>query len=120
MKFQTTARTENKKQSPRAAQTFIEYTVLVGIIAMAFFILNPLIKRGMQGMIRVVSDQVGNQEGGDQAFDDSGHLNASYISVESTVRKDTLESSGTTTYSFNDRTFQRTNALINLGFSEGQ
>ncbi|OGX19742.1 MAG: hypothetical protein A2Y04_04955 [Omnitrophica WOR_2 bacterium GWC2_45_7] len=118
-KFQTKARIDNKKLRSREAQTFIEYTILIGIVAMAFFVLEPLIKRGLQGMIKVVSDQVGNQEEGDQAFDDTGHLESSYLTVESRVKKDTRESFGTTTYSFNDKTVQMTNALINLGFTEG-
>jgi len=47
-------------------QTVIEYIVLIGIITVALFYMGPLFKRGVQSLVKVTSDQIGNQEDADQ------------------------------------------------------
>jgi hypothetical protein len=60
-------------------QTFVEYTVLLGIVVTFLLAMTPMFRRGVSGLVRTVSDQVGRQNESDQPGGDSGHLVNSYI-----------------------------------------
>ena len=49
-------------------QTVIEYVVLIGIITIALFYMGPLLKRGVQSLVKATADQIGNQQRADQDF----------------------------------------------------
>lgn len=53
------------------AQMFVEYAIVCGIVVMILISMNVLIKRGIQGMVKSVADQIGNQANADQSFDNS-------------------------------------------------
>ncbi|MCA9398113.1 MAG: hypothetical protein KC618_00060 [Candidatus Omnitrophica bacterium] len=107
-------------------QTMVEYTIVIGLIVVVLFAMSPMIKRSSQSMIKLVADQIGNQENAEVFVNledkkDSGQmLKSSYITTRSTGDKTTEELSGQTIYSYNDVTEITSNALIDLGFTERQ
>lgn len=102
----------------RKGQTILEYTIVLGVIVTIMFAMGPMLKRGLQSLIKVVADQVGVQENADQRFDETGHLEQSYATARGAMDKQTQDFVGTTTYTFNDLTEARSSALINLGYTE--
>ena len=95
----------------------IEYTLVMGIIVTIIFAMGPMIRRGLQGMIKVVSDQVGNQEASEQLFDDQGHLESSFTKVDARFVKNIQDQYGRTTYAYGDRIETTSNVYLNLGFT---
>ncbi len=51
-------------------QTILEYTLIAGIITAVLYYMGTGIKRGVQSMVKVAADQVGNQQEADQRLDD--------------------------------------------------
>ncbi len=102
----------------KKAQTIIEYTMILGVIAMILFAMNTMVKRGIQGMIKVVADQVGNQESAEQRFDDTGHMETSSAHIRADLDKVTGEFGGVTTYIYGDVTETGSTTVTNLGFTE--
>ena len=98
------------------AQVLLEYTIIIGIITLIFFAMNTLLKRGIQGMVKVVADQVGRQENADQRFDESGHMESSYAVTRSSLDKTTGELAGVKSYTYSDVIFTDTETVSNLGF----
>ncbi len=105
-------------------QTIIEYIVLIGIITVALFYMGPLFKRGVQTLVKVTSDQIGNQQNADQDFvnaDDpgatGGYLVGSYTGVTSNVSKnvETPGLGGVADIRVDENTEMTTNSLTNLG-----
>lgn len=99
-------------------QTIIEYSIVLVSVAIVLSTMAPLVQRSTQGMIRMVADQVGVQENGDQEFGETGYLKSSYISTETQIDTRTKELGGETIYEYGDATVMVTNAFINLGFRE--
>ena len=50
----------------KKGQTFIEYSLLLGIVALVLIVLSPMMRRGSSGLVRLVADQVGIQNEADQ------------------------------------------------------
>ena len=111
----------NKKSSPgrKHAQTFVEYTLVLGVIAGVFIAMSPMVKRASQGMVKVVADKIGAQENAEQA----GGLGGWLVKDETVARtisqvrhQDTLGTVG----KVYDREEFRTNhyADVNGGFAE--
>lgn len=46
----------------RRGQTFVEYTLMIGIAIAVMLAVAPMIKRGTQGMVKVVADELGVQQ----------------------------------------------------------
>ena len=82
--------------------------------------MTPLIKRAIQGMIKVTADQVGVQKDSDQEFDavSGGVLTASDSSTASSVSKRTVESLGDTTYTYDEDEQSTSSSAVDLGFTE--
>ena len=111
----------NKKSSPgrKHAQTFVEYTLMLGVIAGVFIAMSPMVKRASQGMVKVVADKVGAQENAEQTGGLDGWLveDETVMQINSQVRhQDTLGTVG----KVYDRGDYRTNhySEVNGGFSE--
>jgi uncharacterized protein (UPF0333 family) len=104
----------------KKGQTILEYTIVLGAIIIVMFSMGPMIKRGLQSLIKVVADQVGVQNDADQRFDEAGHLEESYIATRGSMDKQTREIIGTTRYTYDDLSTTSSNALINLGFTKDQ
>ncbi len=43
-------------------QTVLEYIIFLSVVTVALFFMGPAIKRGLQGLVKVTADQIGNQE----------------------------------------------------------
>ena len=56
------------------AQTIVEYTLLIGITIAILLAVTPMIKRGTQGMVKVVADELGTQQNAEQVGGDGGGL----------------------------------------------
>ena len=106
--------------SLKKGQSILEYTIVLGVIVIVMSAMGPMIKRGTQSLIKVVADQVGAQQNAEQKFDESGHLEASYMSTRGSMDKQTLDTLGVTGYIFNDLTTTQSNALMNLGYTAKQ
>ena len=104
-------------------QTIIEYSLVLGIIVTVAFVMQPMVKRAGQGMIKLVADQIGNQVEADQrAFYKNsildGHMEFANLLTQSEQDSRTLELSGATNYLYNDRLRIGSVQQSNLGFTE--
>ena len=106
-------RRQNKN---RGGQIFLEYTIVIGTVLGVLLAMNVMVKRGFQGMIKVVADQVGEQINAEQKFDESGHMERSYTTTRVSSDKLRREIAGVTNYSYGDSTFTCSVVLTNLGF----
>jgi uncharacterized protein (UPF0333 family) len=96
----------------------MEYTIVIGVIVLIIMAMGPMIKRVTQAMIKVVADQVGNQEASEQTFDEDGHMDNAYISTRASADKIRTEISSVTNYIYADNTVTNSRQLTNLGFTE--
>jgi hypothetical protein len=100
-------------------QTFLEYCLLIGIVAGVVIAISPMVKRATQGMIKLVSDQVGNQVNAEQDLGDDGYLEETYSLSTIERRKRIIENMGTTEYMYNGTEIRtESTSTSNLGFSE--
>ena len=82
------------------AQTIIEYTMLFGIVASLLIAMTPLLRQGIQGMVKGVADQVGLQQNADQQGGSGGYL-VNYLAETSiNQEKNVGERLGAVTYNF--------------------
>ena len=102
----------------RKGQSFLEYAMVIGVIVLIMFAIGPMMKRGIQSLIKAVADEVGTQQNAEQRFDERGHLEASYGSTRASIDKQMQDLSGMTVYTYNDVTGTESAASINLGFIE--
>ncbi len=47
-------------------QTVLEYIIFLSVVTVALFFMGPAIKRGLQSLVKVTADQIGNQEMAEQ------------------------------------------------------
>ncbi len=106
------------KRKKKEAQTIVEYTVILGVIVTLLVAASPLLKRSIQGMVRLVADQVGNQQNAEQPGGEAGHLVDSYTITRVDTDKRTIESLGSTNFIYDDRVRADTTLLSNQGFTE--
>jgi len=57
-----------KKKRRNEAQTFMEYVLLLGVVAAIYVTMTPLLRRGIQSMVKSVADQIGNQVNADDGL----------------------------------------------------
>ena len=113
----------------RHGQTILEYTIIIGIVTMMLFYMGTSIKRGLQSLLKVTADQVGNQQNSDQDFSDvrQGYMNSS-ISTTSESRNKEADQIGyipatgnpveITNISVSETTDTVSNTITNGGFTE--
>ena len=101
-------------------QTMIEYTIVIGVVTMVLFAMNPIIKRSAQGMIKTMADQIGTQENAEQDFAiDSSHLEDATTTTRVVIDKQRVESpGGVINYVYGDRTDVDSVSHTDLGFSQ--
>ena len=110
---------KNVKYSKLQAQTFVEYTLLFGVIVAIFIALTPLIRRSSQAMIKLVADQVSLQENAEQMGGDTGKLVNSEILTSQRREKNTKEFAGIMNYTFvQDDLEVHSDSVSNLGFTQ--
>jgi hypothetical protein len=103
-------------------QTIIEYSLVLGIIVTVVLAMQPMIKRAGQAMIKMVADEIGNQQEADQrAFYENslaeGHLDYANSISQSIIDTQTVEFMGATSYTHDDLITTSTDQSSNLGFS---
>ena len=112
----------------RRGQSILEYTMIAGIITLVLFYMGTAIKRGVQSLVKITADQVGNQQNADQDFNDiqSGYMVASNSSAQDANNKQVSEfgyipASGNAVYVattvYNEYSDVVTNSITNGGFS---
>jgi hypothetical protein len=112
----------------RRGQSILEYTMIVAILTVVLFYMGTSIKRGVQSLVKITADQVGNQQSADQDFNDiqSGYMVVSNTQTQQVLNREVTETgyipqSGNAVYlantSFNDSTYSTTNTITNGGFS---
>lgn len=114
----------------RRGQSIIEYTMIVGILTMVLYYMGTSIKRGVQSLVKVAADQVGNQQNSDQDFNSSlqGYMVNSADSGQAATNKQITEAgwripvSGIPAYitniNENEATDTMTNSYTNGGFTQ--
>ena len=50
-----------RKFAQISGQSIVEYSLLIGIVIAVGVVLSPMVKRGTQGMVKIVADEVGIQ-----------------------------------------------------------
>jgi len=111
----------------RRGQSILEYTIIVGIVTVVLYYMGTGIKRGVQSLVKVTADQVGNQQSADQDFNDTqqGYMQA-FNSVTNESRNKQVTEIGyipvsgnpayVTNISVNESTDTETNTITNGGF----
>lgn len=108
----------NKEYSSRQAQSIVEYTLMVGILVGLLVAMMPLMRRAINGMVKTMADQIGNQQNADQVGGLTGHLDDSHSMVWFDQEKHEREYLGTINYEYTRETTQTESAVVsNLGFS---
>ncbi len=51
------------------AQTMVEFVLFISVATVALYYMGPAMKRGLQALIKVTADQIGNQQDSDQDVD---------------------------------------------------
>ena len=114
----------------RRGQSILEYTIIVGIVTVVLYYMGTSIKRGIQSLIKVTADQVGNQQNSDQDFNDTqqGYMVESNTQITMDNNKETTElgyipavgnAVETDNTSYNEITETQTNTITNAGFTPG-
>ena len=96
----------------------LEYVTLVAVAVSVLLAMSAFLRRGVQGMVRTVSDQVGDQAGAEQKFDDSGHLINSIVATRTTSDKETQERVGVINYIISDSIEMESATTVNAGFQQ--
>lgn len=101
------------------AQIFLEYTVISGIVIMILLAMNMTIKRGIQGMIKSVADQIGLQINAEQNFNEiTGYMESQRSTTYASMDKTTREFIGVTNYIYDDAIRSNSTTITHLGFVE--
>ncbi len=109
---------ENGIKKFNRAQSIAEYSTVLLLVLSIFVTMNVFVKRGAQGLIRMVADEVGNQQRGDQVFNVAGHVLESYAVSRGRTDRETregLDGQGVLNYVSRDSSVVTANAHFNLG-----
>ena len=98
----------------KRGQSYLEYSIVITVIAGALFAMSTYMKRGIQALTFTVSDQIGNQGASDQRFDDRGHLVNSFTTTRTDSKKSEVNYG---IYQFNETTTTDSETVIDLGFT---
>ncbi len=101
-------------------QSMMEYIAMVGIIMVVLVTMGTMIRRGTQGILRTVADQVGRQEDAEQKFDEQGHLMSATTITRTRMDQERKEDFGAINYIVDDRVEIQTITTVNAGFNPSQ
>lgn len=97
------------------AQSLMEYTIVISIITAVLVAMNTFLRRGVQGMVKLMADEIGNQQEAEQDFsEDAGHLESSDSFTKATSIKITEQALGNISYGYGERieTFSVMNSFL--------
>ncbi|MDO8579975.1 MAG: hypothetical protein Q7S13_00675 [Candidatus Omnitrophota bacterium] len=100
------------------AQSMLEYVIVIGVIVTVLFTMNPMLKRSIQGLIKFVADQVGNQENAEQDFDETGYLQSQHVKTQAAIHRTESDFLGVMNYISDEVIVSESNTQINAGFTE--
>ena len=106
-----------KKNKSKVGQSFLEYSLVIGVVGLVLVAMRPLFTRGIQSMIKTVADQVGDQGNSEQKYE-KGTASSSKSMVRGRTSREKQDYLGTTTYSYDDETVSSSESFSNLGFAE--
>jgi Flp pilus assembly pilin Flp len=111
---------------PSRGQTILEYTIIVGIVAVVLYYMATGIKRGVQSLVKITADQVGPQQNADQDFSGlQGFVQTSNTSTQQSKNTQLAEigyipSSGNAIYvankAYQESSYTAVNSITNGGF----
>lgn len=101
-------------------QTILEYALLIMIVTMVLVYMGTDFKRGIQSMVKVTADQLGNQANSDQDFSyqSSGFLMNSSTRTWQRRQQLSNETQGIVSPKQGDFVETLTNTLTNAGSSQ--
>ena len=100
-------------------QTFIEYTLMIGALVMILVAMIPMVRRGIQAMVKVTADQLGTQKGAEQIGGRFGQMinSSTFTQISQDVKMG--ERLGVTSKDFvRDKTYTQSSVYLNQGFTE--
>ena len=102
-------------------QSAMEYILLVGIVTTALMIMGTDLKRGIQSVVKVTADQVGNQQNADQDFShvQEGYMVGSNTEIQEIKNDKTAEIGYVTNTGFSESSSMMTNTISKGGFTPG-
>ncbi|MFH1684717.1 MAG: hypothetical protein ABH983_00265 [Candidatus Micrarchaeota archaeon] len=81
--------------------------------------MGTFLKRGTQGMIKTIADQIGTQRNADQVFDiEEGFMINAFVDTDAVVEVTRGEDAGVVTHYYNDRMHSESTTETGLGFQE--
>jgi len=80
------------------AQTFVEYLLVISVVTAIMIAMSTMLRRSVQGLVKVVSDQVGLQQNAEQ--DSAGQIVRMNTGVQRGQRVNVREYQGNTTYTY--------------------
>ncbi|MBF0479878.1 MAG: hypothetical protein HQL26_10385 [Candidatus Omnitrophica bacterium] len=104
----------NSHNNEQRAQTFVEYSMVIGVIMLTLIAMRPMLIRGGQSMVKVMTDQVGNQQAAEQDFS-QGYMKKQISRGNAFSQKFKKERRGTYGYEYNESTITNTEMVTNMG-----
>ncbi|MBF0483768.1 MAG: hypothetical protein HQL25_03570 [Candidatus Omnitrophica bacterium] len=99
----------------KKAQTFVEYSLILGVIVVTILALRPMIMRGGQSMVKTMTDQIANQQSAEQDFS-QGYLKEQKEKVATDARRYKGENRGNYFFGYNETTRTTMNMTYNMGY----
>jgi hypothetical protein len=122
-------------QMSTRGQTLLEYIILIGIVTMVLFYMGPAFKRGVQSLVKISADQIGNQQDSDQKVqkplpqqnptewdissdDTGGYLVGSNSTMNSMIDDTATEREYVTNRIFDERLEVRSESKTDMGYTK--
>ncbi|MFP4473618.1 MAG: hypothetical protein ACLFPX_07145 [Candidatus Omnitrophota bacterium] len=103
----------------RKAQTFVEYMLLLTVVATIMIVMSTMVKRGAQSVVKTVADQLGNQQASESSDPEGSHLENMISRYETDRRIRKFEEMGGAGEEYlRDRTAGDILQITNMGLSE--
>lgn len=100
------------------AQGLLEYIMVIGIVTLALVAMTPMLRRGVQSIIKTAADQLAAQQNSEQTNSARrGYLVDAYSAARSNINKETKDVTGVITYVSDDTVETTSNSYANLGFA---
>lgn len=100
-------------------QTMLEYLLLIGVVTLVLVSMGTDFKRGLQSMVKVTADQLGNQEGAEQNFNEQSGILINSLTKNRQVRGKLLnEVQGVLNYRQAEYSETLTQSLTNVSAPE--
>lgn len=103
----------------KRAQTFLEYVLLISVVTAIMIAMSTMLRRSVQGMVKVVADQVGIQNQADQEDGKRGYLKKMEVKAKRDKVVRTRDRLGNISYIYEtDYSEAQVFVLTNAGFTE--